>query len=228
MLKYTRTNWKTNEKDEITEFVGTSLFVRPETVQVMSDIWETQMVLTSVTPKGLLNTHSVSYEGMRDEDAPVFELDATDEAFDLYRERFVEDTYAQLVMKAEAEAANPAVKGRDVKVVKGRKAVGTLGKVVVVIERPYGMGYRSSLEMKLGIATSPRMVEVQGKYGKTFQNHADMEWAWARNCEVETVSEVDFDALREQAENMGDVAVARLRAQTEENRRRYSQESVAA
>lgn len=227
MLKYTRTNWKTNEQVETTEFVGTSLFVCPKVVQVMSDIWETQMVLTSVTPKGLLNEHSVSYEGMRPEHAPVYELDATEEAFELYRQRFTEDYYAQLVMRAEQDVANPAVKGRVVKVVKGRKAVGTLGKVVVIIERPYGMGYRSSMEYKLGIATSPRMVEVQGKYGKTFQNHADMEWAWARNCEVETVAEIDYAPLRKLAEQMGDEAVAKLRAHTEENRRRYA-EKVAA
>ena len=227
MIRYTRTNWQTNEKVETTEFVGTSLFVCPKTVQVMSDIWETQMVLTSVTPKGLLNEHSVSYEGMRPEHAPVYEVDATEEAFDLYRQRCTEDAYARLVMEAEAQAADPAVKGRVVKVVKGRKAVGTLGKVAVVIERPYGMGYRSSLEMKLGIATSARMVEVQGKYGKTFQNHADMEWVWARNCEVETVAEVDYDALRKVAEDMGRTAETRLRNQTEDARRRYG-ERVAA
>ena len=77
------------------------------------------------------------------------------------------------------------MRGREVRVVKGRdKSVkGSVGKVVVVKEMQYSMGYRSSVAPKLGIALDDVMVEVV-RNGKTYTNYKNMIWVWAHNCEV--------------------------------------------
>lgn len=194
------TDYTTNEKTVVTEFVGCSVYAQEETVQVMSDIWETHLVLTSIDGEGILRKNSVAgWYGMKDEDRPEWKIDATDEAFARYRKKQHDTMYEKLVQDRQQNAQDPAVKGRVVKVVHGRSGKGTVGKVVVVLDRPYRMGYRSVMSKKLGIATSPRKTLVQGKYGKTFENYADMIWVWAQNCEVEKPESVDLDRCKREA-----------------------------
>jgi hypothetical protein len=218
MLKYPKiVDWKTGEKTVITEFVGSSLYVRNETVQEQSDIWATHLVLTSIDPEGRLNKTSVSgWYGMRDEDRREWTIDANDEAFERYRKRTYDFTHASILQRVTVMAVDPAVKGRVVKVVSGRTGKGTVGKVAVIIERPYGMGYRSAMMHKLGIATSPRKVTVAGKYGKTFENYADMIWVWAKNCEVEKPEPVDMNLVESEATKFAAAAERALRKEAQD------------
>lgn len=159
MLNRKVTEWSSAEckyvdKGRVTEHVGRSLYVANETVQIMSDVWDTETFLYSVRDDGTLSRDCVGYCD-NPEMNPVYEIDATEEAFELYRAAQEARQYETLVHNTNAEYANPAHKGRVVKVTKGRNTPkGVVGKVVVIIERPYGMGYHSSMRKKLGIATS--------------------------------------------------------------------------
>ena len=211
MLKRTVTDYTTNEKSVVTEFVGSSVYAQNETEQVMSDVWETHLVLTSIDAEGNLRENSVAgWYGMRDEDRPEWTIDANTEAFERYRKKQHDSYYERLVQLAQYNAQDPAIKGRVIKVVCGRTSKGAVGKVVVVLDRPYRMGYRSVMSKKLGIATSPRKTVVQGKYGKTFENYADMIWVWAQNCEVETPQPVDLVRCEHEASEYAEHEVASL------------------
>ena len=94
--------------------------------------------------------------------------------------------------------------------VSGRQNQGIQGKVAVIIERAYGMGYRSSLENKLGIATSE--VTVDKRVGnKVYKNYRDIVWAWARNCELAVVPGIDRETVRNRAVLSGASKIAELR-----------------
>jgi hypothetical protein len=205
--------------------VGRSLYVANETVQIMSDVWDTETFLYSVRDDGTLSRDCVRYcEGNAEQ--PVYEIDATEEAFELHRAYCEARQYETLVANTNAEYANPAHKGRVVKVTKGRNTPkGVVGKVVVVIERPYGMGYRAVMKQKLGIATSPRMVEKVMPNGKVFQNHADMVWVWAHNCEVEKPQTADLALCRKMAQDFAKGAVNGLR-KTQADRYQYNAQGM--
>ena len=214
---------------EETVFVGRSVFVKPETVQVMSDIWEEHMRLTSIDENGNLVAYSVAgWYGCTESDKVEYAVDATPQAFADYRKRQYELAYARFLADAESEVSNPAVKGRVVKVVRGRTGKGIVGKVVVVMMGNYGMGYRSAQLPKLGIATSPRMVEKVMPNGKVFMNHADMVWVWAKNCEVETVAEVDTATIKDRADVHAANALASLLRTAQDASERYSNQNRKA
>jgi hypothetical protein len=216
MLRSKFYNSETRDYEEQTRYVGRSLFARRQTVKVMSDIWEEHLVLHSVAEDGHIVENSVAggYD-FAGKELP-YEIDATDEAFEDYRAYREEFHFNTLKNEAENEVVKPSVKGRVVKVVKGRRAKGTVGKVVVVMERPYSMGWQSVMKLKLGIATSPRKVKVV-RNGREYENYADMEWVWAQNCEVEKPEAVDYDAIRKDAQERAKIDVDRLR----ENCERY-------
>jgi hypothetical protein len=196
--------------------VGRSLYVANETVQIMSDVWDTETFLYSIRDDGTLSRDCVQYcEGNVEQ--PTYEIDATEEAFELYRAAQEARQYETLVANTNAEYASPTHKGRIVKVTKGRNTPkGVVGKVIVILERPYGMGYRAVMRQKLGIATSPRMVDKVMPNGKVFQNHADMVWVWAHNCEVESPKTADLALCRQMAQDFAKGAVNGLRKRQEE------------
>lgn len=203
--------------------VGRSLYVANETVQIMSDVWDTETFLYSIRDDGTLQRDCVHY--CDSQENPTYEIDATPEAFELHRAYCEARQYETLVANTDAEYANPAHKGRVVTVTKGRNTPkGVVGKVVVVIERPYGMGYRSVMRPKLGIATSPKMVEKVMPNGKVFQNHADMVWVWAHNCEVEKPQTADLELCRKMAQDFAQNAVNGLRKRQEEAYKYHAQD----
>jgi len=230
MLNRKVTEWSSAEckyvdKGRVTEHVGRSLYVANETVQIMSDVWDTETFLYSVRDDGTLSRDCVGYCD-NPEMNPVYEIDATEEAFELYRAAQEARQYETLVHNTNAEYANPAHKGRVVKVTKGRNTPkGVVGKVVVIIERPYGMGYHSSMRKKLGIATSARTVEKVMPNGKVFQNHADMVWVWAHNCEVEKPQTADLALCRQMAQDFAKGAVNGLR-KTQADRYQYNAQGM--
>lgn len=210
MLRSKFYNSETKDYEEQTRYVGRSLFARRQTVQVMSDIWEEHLVLHSVAEDGHIVENSVAggYD-FAGKELP-FEIDANDQAFEDYRAYREEFHFNTLKSKADADAENPAIRDKVVKVVKGRRAKGTIGKVVVVMERPYNMGWQSVMKLKLGIATSPRKVKVV-RNGREYENCADMEWVWAQNCEVEKVATPDYDAIRKEAQERAKMDLDSLR-----------------
>jgi acyl-CoA hydrolase len=64
----------------------------------------------------------------------------------------------------------------------------------------YGMGYRSTSENKLAIATSDVKVKKPLRSGKIVEVYQDVVWVWQRNCERVDVAKIDKDALLQAAQ----------------------------
>jgi hypothetical protein len=124
---------------------------------------------------------------------------ATDKVKSKYRQWKIDLEATRLIEDAEL-AAKRIEKGCIAKVVKGKNGVGTVGKVVVVMSATYGMGWRSSVEKKLGIATSDVTFKKALPNGKVVDAHKDMVWVWARNAVRVDVGTVDRDAIRREVE----------------------------
>jgi hypothetical protein len=170
--------------------------------QVMSDIWctaDSALVWDEKSngPKRLLvNIYDMNPSDWRPAEIVV---DASDEVKAKYREWQVNLEFQRLVGDAEI-AVQRIEKGSIAKVVRGRNGKGTVGKVVVVMDASYGMGYRSSVEKKLAIATSDVKVKKALRNGKVAEVYQDVVWVWARNVVRIDIAEIDKAALRQQAE----------------------------
>lgn len=183
---------------------GTTLYWRSESVQVMSDIWE-WLPVAYYEENGRIAQRILNLET----DTVVVDAD-----IDAVCKRIFNNEYTRLYARESAslehEAQNPAVKGRIVKVVSGRTAKGTVGKVVARTEKVYGMGYRSSLQYKLAIALDDEMVDYHHPNGKVYKNYKNLVWVWALNCEVVN-PEVDYSAAEVLAQRHAEATVLALR-----------------
>lgn len=172
-----------------------------QSYRIMSDVWGTAdfaLVWDEATasPKQVLvNVYDMQGYGW----VPVqIIVDATAEIREKYHQWLINCKFESLLGSAEI-ASREILKGSIAKVVKGRNGQGVQGKVVVHMKASYGMGYRASIEPKLGIATSDVTYKKALSNGKVVDAHRDMVWAWARNCQRVDVPQIDKDAILEQA-----------------------------
>lgn len=128
-------------------------------------------------------------------------IDATPEVMAKVKNFLYAQAYAEALTEAEIEAGR-IDKGSVVKVARGRASKGVQGKVVVAIQRPYQTGYRSNMELKLGIATSDVKIKVPAANGRVYENYRDVVWAWARNVDLIEVPEVNLEEVRERAQSI--------------------------
>jgi hypothetical protein len=171
-----------------------------QSYRIMSDVWGTAdfaRVWDEATagPKMILvNVYDMNPESWR----PVqITVDATDEIREKYNQWQINLEFQRRVGIAESEVLR-IEKGCIAKVVKGKNGKGTVGKVVVQMQARYGMGWRASVENKLGIATSDVTFKKALPNGKVVDAHRDMVWVWQRNCERVDVAKIDKDAILEQ------------------------------
>lgn len=170
--------------------------------RIMSDIWGTaDWALVwdekSNGPKRLLvNVYDMNPSGWSPSEIVV---DATEEVKAKYRDFQVKRLYEQLLGSAEI-AARQIEKGCIAKVVKGKNGKGTVGKVVVMMDATYGMGWRASVEKKLAIATSDVKVKKALRSGKVAEVYQDVVWVWARNVERVDIAEINQHMLWLEAE----------------------------
>lgn len=169
--------------------------------RIMSDVWGSADWATvwdaqeQRAKKVLVNVYDMQGPDWK----PVqITVDATDEIREKYNQYMINLEYQKL-LNAEQSFNNQIQKGVIAKVVKGKNGKGTIGPVVVMMDATYGMGYRSSLEKKLAIATSDVKVKKALRNGKVVEVYQDVVWAWARNCVRVDVPQIDKDALLEQA-----------------------------
>jgi len=207
MIKFTRTTGYTPEGNPIkvteTLGVGTTLYTQANSERIMSDVWEW---ITSVYYWDA-NAGAIKSMWLGEETTYTIDCDFATIADDVRKAIFDRNFKRQLSMASD-EAEVPT-KGRVVRVVRGKTSKGSEGKVVVAIERPYGMGYRTSYEMKLGIALDDEMTTYVAKNGKTYPTHKNMIWVWARNCEVIN-PEVDIEDVTYRATTITNREVAEL------------------
>jgi hypothetical protein len=216
MIKFTRTvDYDSNGKpntETVVLGVGTTLYTQANSERIMSDIWE---YITSVY---YWDADAGAIKSMWLGDNTEYTIDCEfDSIKEDVRRAIFHRIYKNHLAKAE-HSANIPDKGRTVKVVRGKTAKGVEGKVVVAIERPYGMGWRTSLEMKLGIALDDEMTTYTAKNGKQYPTHKNMVWVWSRNCEVVN-PEVDVETATRYAVSETDREVAELQRRCSQNRR---------
>ena len=184
----------TAESKYVTETVtiaeGATLKVWRDSIQVMSDVWE-MGTLATYWDEALGRIQTIQW-------VKTAAVDATPEVLAKVKSYLYQLELERALAQAKKEAAR-IVKGSKVKVVKGRQGKGTVGKVVVAIERPYQMGWKSSMATKLGIATSDEKVEVAAANGRVYENYKDVTWSWAMNCELVEVPEIDLQSAQESA-----------------------------
>ena len=173
-----------------------------QSYRIMSDVWGTADFArvwdeATASPKMILvNVYDMNPESWR----PVqIAVDATDEVKAKYRDWQIKGEYERLLGSAEI-AAKQIEKGGIAKVVKGKNGKGTVGPVVVMMDATYGMGWRSSVEKKLAIATSDVKVKKALRSGKVAEVYQDVVWVWARNCQRVDVPHIDKDALLQTAQ----------------------------
>jgi hypothetical protein len=126
-------------------------------------------------------------------------VDATDEIREKYKHWMINLQYERLLEMEEARV-HQIEKGAIAKVVKGKNGKGTIGKVVVAMTATYGMGWRSTQELKVAIATSDVKVKKALRSGKVAEVYRDVVWAWARNVVREDIAEINQHMLWLEAE----------------------------
>lgn len=193
---------------------GTTLYVGSSSVQIMSDVWGTELyaLYWDEESKSVKHAHLDTYEWSRSNDGYGLAdatVDATEQVWKKVEQFYIDRYFQEYESKALSQAKQIA-KESIVKVVSGRQNKGIQGKVAVILERAYGMGYRSTIERKLGIATSEVMVDKRVG-NKVYKNYRDIVWAWARNCELAVVPGIDRETVRNHAVLSGASKVASLR-----------------
>lgn len=191
---------------------GVTLCRGSRSAQIMSDVWDTEIyaLYWDEESQSVKSMHLYyAYESGETERKSNCVVDATPEVWEKVQKFYEDREYDSLAREARSEA-NRIVKDSKVKVTGGRYNKGAEGKVVAIIQRPYGMGYRSVMADKIGIATSDVMIKkVVGN--KIFDNYRDMVWVWARNCELTEVPEIDTNKIRESAAYRAAAEVKRLK-----------------
>ena len=178
--------------------------------QIMSDIWGTAdwaVVWDEATasPKHILvNVYDMNPESWH---PAAIEVDATSEVKAKYLNWKTEREYESLLEKEEVRVRQ-IEKGAIAEVVKGKSGKGTVGPVVVAMTAIYGMGWRSSQELKVAIATSDVKVKKALRNGKVAEVYQDVVWAWARNVIRVDIAQIDREALRQQAQERAVRAIA--------------------
>jgi len=192
-----------NEKVTTTFAEGATLKVQYKTYRIMSDVWEDGLYAEYWDEaEGRVKTADWIDSGSK--------VDATPEVMAKVKSFYYKRAYAEAKAKAEEEA-QCIVKGSIVKVARGRASKGVQGKVVVSIDRPYQMGWKSVMAQKVGIATSDVMVKVPAANGRVYDNYRDMVWAWARNVDLVEVPDIDMKEVEERARTVSEWKVKDLK-----------------
>ena len=192
-ITFTKGSYTADSKyvtEEVTIAEGATLKVWRDSIQVMSDVWE-MGTLATYWDDALGCVQTVQW-------VKVGTVDATPEVLEKVKGFLYSRAYGLVLEQAENDA-RVIRKDSIVKVTKGRQGKGTVGKVVVTIERPYQMGWKSTMATKLGIATSDAKVKVAAANGKVYENYKDVTWAWVMNCELVEVPKVDLQSVKESA-----------------------------
>lgn len=180
-ISFTEVSWGTEGTTSTKRILGTgtTLFLKTQSERIMSDVWEfiTSAYYWDKTDKRMKSVWI-------DEKREVTIDGKLEELYDEIQTSYYERALRSELEKAEVASKNPSQKNIQVKVARGKSHKGIIGKVVVIKEMPYQMGWRSSYENKLGIALDDEKHIVKMPNGRTYEGHKNMIWVWARNCEV--------------------------------------------
>lgn len=160
-------------KNGTVEFEGRVLSTHYGYYRVMSDEWGNCQYATIWDEAGKIRQIAL-YGGEK------VEVDAT-ETVKAEVKGYLTKLFAGMYVSRAIRDFNEIRTGNEIEVVSGRGHKGLTGRVETMIERPYNMGYRTSMEKKLCIPLDEEKIVVE-KYGKSYEQYVNVAWVWARNC----------------------------------------------
>lgn len=187
---WTETAYTPAVSEERTEYVGATLDVGSETVQVMSDVWETAryaLVWDATTQKPKKIQWIIS--GAED---------ATPEVVQAYIDYLTDVEFKGLVYEAESKAKVPEV-GDTVKVIRGRKNFGFEGVLTHIISRPDQFSYRGGNVTLGAIPLDDEHEVIQTKSGSSWKKYKNVAWIKTEYLERTEARVINYVELAERA-----------------------------
>lgn len=182
--QYNSETQKTETTWHVDAFKGATIRTWFDSVRIMSDVWETYkhaLVWNTIEQKP--ETIILFHGEKSDLHTRSATADATEEVMEAYRQYLIQ-CKVETLRNDEKDRIQRQLSGKTVKVVRGRKDQGKVGKVVFTKQMPYQMGYRTIMKDKLCIALDDRTVKVKGNYGKVFDRYVNTAWVWASNVDI--------------------------------------------
>ena len=174
----------TPRKEEIrTEYVGVTLDVSFETVQIMSDVWETQ--------KFALVWDAVAQKPTKIGWITDGTIDATPEVKAAFRAYHVDREFQKRVAKYEADALVP-VRGDQVKIIRGRKNPGLVGEVTAITTFPDRYSYGRRDITKVAVPIDETHEEIALRNGGTWKKYTNVVWVNLEYVERTTPRAIDY------------------------------------
>lgn len=178
--------------EERTEYEGFVLKVFTESVQVMSDVWDTSrsaLVWDDANKKPKTIQWIISGKA-----------DASPEVIETYKNYLIDIEFNKRIGNLERARFSPD-KGDNVKIVRGRKSFGHEGPVVAIISTPDRYSYSGRNITKVAIPLDDAHEVVQLKNGGTWKKHTNVVWV---NLDYVVRTEprpIDYNAIAEAAKD---------------------------
>lgn len=188
---YTTTPWTPEVREDRTEYVGATLEVGSESVQVMSDIWETARYALVWDDEAKKATKLYWINSA--------DRDATPEVIAAYKNSLVEAEYKKRITTLEQSALIPE-RGDQVKVVRGRKSLGLEGPVTALTTFRDKFSYSNRNITKVAIPIDDTYEEIQLKRGGTWKKYTNLAWIDINYVVRTTPRPIDYVQIAKDAE----------------------------
>ena len=165
---FTTTPYTPRTEELRTEYVGATLKVSFESVQIMSDVWETAqfaLVWDAENQKPLKITWITKAD-----------VDATPEVKEAFRAYHADLEFKKRIARLEADSLVP-VRGDQVKIVRGRKNFGLVGEVTAITTFPDRYSYGRTNVTKVAVPIDDTHEEIALRNGKgTWKKYTNVVW----------------------------------------------------
>ena len=188
---FSTTPYTPQVQEDRTEYVGATLEVGSESVQVMSDIWETARYAlvwdtdTQKPKKIVWITHGV--------------VDATPEVKEAFRAYHTDLEFKKRISRLEADALVP-VRGDHVKIIRGRKNFGLEGEVTAITTFPDRYSYGRTNITKVAIPIDDTHEEIALRNGGTWKKYTNVVWVNLEYVVRTTPRTIDYVGVAAQVE----------------------------
>jgi hypothetical protein len=165
---FTTTPYTPRTEELRTEYVGATLKVSFESVQIMSDVWETAqfaLVWDAENQKPLKITWITKAD-----------VDATPEVKEAFRAYHADLEFKKRIARLEADSLVP-VRGDQVKIVRGRKNFGLVGEVTAITTFPDRYSYGRTNVTKVAVPIDDTHEEIALRNGEgTWKKYTNVVW----------------------------------------------------
>jgi len=165
---FTTTPYTPRTEELRTEYVGATLKVSFESVQIMSDVWETAqfaLVWDAENQKPLKITWITKAD-----------VDATPDVKEAFRAYHADLEFKKRIARLEADSLVP-VRGDQVKIVRGRKNFGLVGEVTAITTFPDRYSYGRTNVTKVAVPIDDTHEEIALRNGEgTWKKYTNVVW----------------------------------------------------